>query len=352
VGTAADSLKTRESAAGEAFLPKIALRPKFFWPRLLLPKLLERWHLLSLDAPTVAALWSWFFARALRIGLPWHAPLLLAIGTWLVYAADRIFDGLRDGLRREGSTLQQRHLFHARHRTGFLAGGVAAVAALLWLIVAKMSANARYEDTVLFSAALLYLLVVHTPASKSGTWLPKELAVGLVFAAATAVPAWSRLTGSQLAWLQLPAGRAALAPGVAVFAALCWLNCVAIERWENPGRWGNPGIWKSAASQLRPPAIHPTTRWTAEHFRPAAFALAILSGMLALASSDLDHGAGAPGMIAVYFAVSGAALILAGIDFSATDWRGDRRGRRIPTLHLRIAADLALLTPLLFLPFL
>ncbi len=346
MGTAADSLKTRESAAGEAFLPKIALRPKFFWPRLLLPKLLERWHLLSLDAPTVAALWSWFFARALRIGLPWHAPLLLAIGTWLVYAADRIFDGVRDGLRCGGSKLQQRHLFHARHRRAFLAGGVVAVAVLLWLIVAKMSANARYEDTVLFSAALLYLLVVHTPALKSGRWLPKELAVGFVFAAATAVPAWSRLAGSQVTWSQLPAGRAALAPAVAVFAALCWLNCVAIERWENPGRW------EDDASQLRLPDTHPTTRWTAERFRPAAFALATLSGMLALGLSVFGFGAGARGMVAVHLAVAGAALVLAAIDFAAIDWRGDRRGRRIATLHLRIAADLALLTPLLFLAFL
>src|SRR5271156_21025 len=38
--------------------------------------LAEWWHLLSLDAPTVAALWSWFFARAMHLHLPLIPPLL------------------------------------------------------------------------------------------------------------------------------------------------------------------------------------------------------------------------------------------------------------------------------------
>ena len=66
------------------------------------------WHLLSLDAPTVAALWCWSFARVAHIDLPGEAPLLLALGTWLVYVADRILDGLD---RAKHAHMRERHHF-------------------------------------------------------------------------------------------------------------------------------------------------------------------------------------------------------------------------------------------------
>ena len=310
--TAVDSLKTRESTALQIF-----------------PRILKRWHLLSLDAPTVAALWSWFFARAMRIDLPWHAPLLLALGTWLVYVADRILDGTR---ANPSSPLRERHRFHTNHRKAFLTAGAIVGCALLWLIIARMTANARFEDTVLFSAALLYLVLVHEPrlggtgapgdrSSSLGwktSWLPKELAVGIVFAAATAVPAWSRLG----------AGHRILFPAVAMFAAVCWLNCVAIERWENL----NP------AGQVQSPTSHATTRWTAKHFRQMALTLAAISAALAFASIASNSGT-----LAIYLAVMSAALCLAAIDLFR---------EKLSSLHLRVAADAALLTPLILIPLL
>jgi hypothetical protein len=319
VPTAVDSLKTRESTAHRTSL---------------LPRILERWHLLSLDAPTVAALWAWFFARAMHIDLPWHAPLLLALGTWLVYVADRILDGTRP---TPSSPLHERHRFHTRHRKAFLIASLAVGSVVLWLIVARMSANARYEDTVLFTAALLYLVLVHKPSPRRigapgdrssslgwGTsWLPKELAVGIVFAAATAVPAWSRLPGPAL-----NASRATLLPAVVLFAALCWLNCVAIERWENLGLTGH----------LQSADTHATTRWIAKYFRPIALSLAAISATFASASI-----ASSPGSLAVYIAVMIAALCLATIDLFR---------RKLSSLHLRVAADAALLTPLILIPLL
>jgi hypothetical protein len=281
----------------------------------LVPRIFEHWHLLSLDAPTVAALWSWFFARAMRIELPWHAPLLLALGTWLVYVADRILDGTRAA---PATPLRERHFFHARHRNAFLTVAIAAGCTLVWLIFARMSANARYEDTVLFSAASLYLLLVHRPRLGGISWLPKELAVGVVFAAATAVPAWSRLGSA----------RTKLFPAIAIFAALCWLNCVAIERWE--------GL--SPAGDLPSPDAHITTRWIAEHFRPTALSLASISAAFAVATSNSRLET-----LPLYLAMMTAALSLAVID---------RFRKRISSSHLRIAADAALLTPLLFTPFL
>ena len=305
MSTVVDSLKPRESTALRTSL----------WLRLF-----ERWHLLSLDAPTVAALWSWFFARAMHIDLPLYAPLLLALGTWLVYVADRILDGTRAD---PSTPLRERHRFHARHRRVFLTAAVAAVGALIWLILARMSANARYEDTVLFAAALLYLVLVHKPRLGGIGWLPKEIAVGIVFAAATAVPAWSRLDS----------GRAALFPAVAIFAAVCWLNCVAIERWEN----------LSPTGKLPSSDAHSTTHWVADHFGLMASALSLLSGILVVALTFGSTSLGLRKTIPIYLAALAAALVLALID---------RQRDSFSTLHLRIAADLALLTPVLFLPFL
>ncbi len=293
-------------------------------PTSLWPRIFERWHLLSLDAPTVAAIWSWFFARTMRIDLPWHAPLLLALGTWLVYVTDRILDGTRAD---PSTPLRERHRFHARHRKAFLTAAAAAGCALIWLIVARMSANARYEDTVLFSAALLYLVLVHKPRLGGTHWLPKELAVGIVFAAATAVPAWSRLNSGP------HSERPALFPAVAIFAALCWLNCVAIERWEN----------LTSIGQLDSPDAHSTTRWAADHFGFVASAIAILSGIPAVILALLSGSAALRETVPIYAAGVTAALALALLD---------RHRNSFSTLQLRIAADLALLTPLLFVPFL
>ena len=50
------------------------------------------WHLLSLDAPTVAALWTWFIAATNHIHLPLSSPLAMFIAVWTLYAADRVLD--------------------------------------------------------------------------------------------------------------------------------------------------------------------------------------------------------------------------------------------------------------------
>jgi hypothetical protein len=305
VATAVDSVSPREELLTTASPSHISI--------------LEAWHLLSLDAPTVAALWSWFFARAMRIDLPWHAPLLLALGTWLVYAADRVFDGLR---AKPIAPLRQRHLFHARHRKTFAAAAIAVGAGLIWLIVARMTPAARYEDTVLFLIALAYLSIVHKPGTKPSAWLPKELAVGLVFAAATAVPAWSRLQS----------GRATLLPAIAIFAALCWLNCVAIERWENLAPNGN----------LQSPDAHATTRWTAEHFRLTACSLAAISAILCDVEFLRSPPPNSSSTSAIYLSAAFTAMCFAVID---------RRRARFSPIGLRIAADAVLLTPIFLLPF-
>jgi hypothetical protein len=263
--------------------------------------LAEWWHLLSLDAPTVAALWAWFFARAMHLHIPRFAPLLLALGTWLLYVADRILDGLR-----QGELLRERHHFHARHRAAFLSAASLSAVLLAWSVVTRMRPEAIRDNSWIGIFALIYLFAVHR---RPAFTLPKELAVAILFAAAVAVPAWSRL-GAGL-------GKEQLAPAVVCFAGLCWINCVSIEKWEAGG------------------PVNSTARWASLHLR-------LIVTMIALFSLAAAWLAPSRGLTTVYLAAlfsSGLLLVL------------DARSSHFSPLHLRIAADAALLTPLAFFPF-
>ena len=260
--------------------------------------LAQWWHLLSLDAPTVAAIWSWFFVYAMHLHLSFIQALLLPVGTWLLYVADRILDGLR-----AGEVLRERHQFHARHRTTFLLVSAFLIILLAWMVVTHMRPEALRDDVWIGFFALIYLFAVHGLAVRR---LPKELAVALIFSFATAVPAWSRLH----------AGKGQLAPAVIFFALLCWINCVGIEKWEG-GKF------------------HATTHWASLHLRAIVTIIALFSSAAALLAPSR-------GLMAVYL----AALLSSGLLFAL-----DTRSSHFSPLQLRIAADAALLTPLALFPF-
>ena len=282
----------------------------------------EWWHLLSLDAPTVAGLWSWFFARAMHLRVPMLTALLLAAATWLFYVVDRILDGLRTGY----TELRERHIFHARHRRSFILAALVVAGPLLWLALTHMAPAAIREELLLALFALLYLLFVHAGNGSGGLgrpdWLPKEMAVGMIFAAATAVPAWSHLN----AYPDLVKAR--LAQAVVLFAVLCWINCVAIEKWEAGNR-----MPLGTCSGAR---AHASTRWAAAHLRP----IVSLIGVSFFVAAGL---APTSNLMAVY---------LAGLLSSCLFLALDTRRSLFSPLFLRIAADAALLTPVAFLPIL
>jgi hypothetical protein len=256
------------------------------------------------------------------VNLPGTAPLLLALGTWLIYVADRILDGLRGA----PAQLRDRHYFYARHRAGTLVTAVFATLTLLWLVFTRMNPDARREDIVLFLAALAYFSLIHVWAPRSTSsierWFPKELAVAVVFACAVAVPAWSRLT----------VHRTSLIPLVSLFALLCWLNCVAIEKWEGWTKWEQslPGH----TSVSRPPQSHPSTRWAQRHLSHVACGIAMLA---AIGSTQSLLSANSLTTAPLYLACAISALLFLAFDRS-----------HLNAVDLRIAADLALFTPLLF----
>jgi hypothetical protein len=222
------------------------------------------------------------------------------LGTWIIYISDRLLDGWRT-LRP--SEMRERHRFHLRHRCSLLIAGGCISAVLLWLIVECMSAQARREDTILFLIALVYFITIHFRPSNFRLEFPKELAVGCIFATATAVPAWSRLQRHPIA----------LIGAIILFAILCWLNCTGIERWEDPEQFQH------------------------QNFRFVAMGM-MICGIGSLSVAYHSHSRATQ--------LYAAEAISAGLLLSL-----DRAQLKFTPMALRVAADLALLTPLLTVPW-
>lgn len=271
------------------------------------------WHLLSLDAPTVAVVWSWSFARAFDIPLPWFALITLGLGTWCVYVADRLLDGWHT---RPDRTLRERHLFYARHRRLFLTALIGAALPLAYLILVRAASAVRIDDIVLAVLGLIYFLLIHIPASRSKfdseAWIPKEMAVGILFAIAATVPVWSRLPAEE-PWMLL---------SVALFAGVCWWNCVAIQIWED----------RSETDTRQTEPMHALTLWMGSKLQIFAATLAVISaGSAAIAPA------------------SGMRILLASCSLSSLLFLLlSRYNRQLHCRTLRVVADMALLTPLLW----
>ncbi len=274
---------------------------------------LDLWHLLSLDAPTVASLWVWFIAAANHICLPISSVLAIFIAVWMLYAADRLLDArLLDSQSRQEQHLEARHYFHHRHRTAFLAGILLSSAALAPLLL-RLSTEAIHLYLILGGLLFGYFILIH--ATRNAHRFPKEIAVGIFFAAATFIPTVARQPGLRLALL----------PSALLLATLCSLNCLFIYAWEHdPER---PAV-------VAEHTIHASTRFALRHLLFLAITIAVVGAALAF----LDPHA--PWIISAVPALSAALLLLL-----------HHRRHRIPALTLRAAADLALLTPILLIPF-
>lgn len=264
---------------------------------------LSLWHLLSLDAPTVAALWTIFIARCSGVALPWQAPAAMFLAVWILYAADRLLDA-RTGPKE---ALEPRHHFHDRHRSVFVIF-IAIAAVLLAALTPHLNAAALRLYALLGGLLCGWFLLIHTRLA-SERRLPKELVVGIFFAAAVFIPTVARRPELRL---QL------IVPAV-LFAALCALNCMFLYAWEHPGARTH---------------AHSTTRLLTKYLVAASLLLIIASLLCALSLS--------------FEALSTLKFTLLAYAMSTMFLLALHRARqRLSELTLRAAADLALLTPLL-----
>ena len=299
---------------------------------------LALWHLLSLDAPTVAALWTLFIAHSARIPLPWQAPAAMFAAVWMIYAADRLLDArLLDAYNSANilgaphlafemwvstdlnhrdthhkPNLEPRHRFHHHHRSRFLAIITLSALALIYLLY-RIDPRALHLYALLATLLAAWMLLIHIrPLPNDLTQrLPKELAVGLFFPAAVFIPTITRAP-----WL-----RPTLLPAAALFACVCTLNCLYLYAWEHP---------------TPTPHAHLTTRWATAHLAP----IATLTLILSATTAALTHHTPTTALPALACTLSSAALLLL-----------HALRHRLSPLHLRATADLVLLTPLLLLPF-
>jgi hypothetical protein len=267
-------------------------------------RILDLWHLASLDAPTVAVVWAFAVARSAGVHLePW-IPLLLACGTWTVYVIDRLLDARRAINSHNLATLRERHYFHWRHRHALFPLAASAGALALALIIRLMPIATREHDSLIAAAALIYFSGVHSPAQLP-RWAfriaSKELLVGILFAAGCAAPALSHLHVGASAWPILPS--------VLFLASLAWLNCAAIN------------IWETQSTRIR---------------IPASVATLTFAGLVAAMVLAPDHA-------------RVSALLGCGALSSLLLFVLHRMQHRLDPVTLRALADLILLTPVLLL---
>jgi hypothetical protein len=265
------------------------------------------WNVLSLDAPAVACVWSVLLLRSGGFQSPGLEVVALILSVWVIYTTDRLLDGFQSS---QTSRLQIRHNFTAKHRRVFVAFAVSFGVALLWISVEKLEAQAMRAGIFLGLIVVFYLISIHTGFSRLLRWLPKEVSVGIIFAAGTSIPLWSRLGRMEshivIVWLS--------------FGALCSLNCLSIECWERP---------RHGAERV------PTSRWIAwadGHLNHIALGLATGASLMKCLPS-CRNSSGRP-----LLAVSLAAFLTMILN---------RRRNSLSPGALRVLADAALVLPAL-----
>jgi hypothetical protein len=215
------------SSCDEIARAELAAAPWWLW-----------WNVLSLDAPMVAVAWALVFAKSARVAVPGAEMAALGLIVWLIYTVDRLLDGqaavpasaesfrTRTSVDRAGAfgpPLRQRHVFHRIHARK-IASVAAVIAAFTAILVLTQIGEIVLRLAVPVGCVLiLYMAWVHLGRGRVLARVPKEAAVGGVFAAGVVLPAWSRMAERRWELLLL----------AVLFAAVCTLNCVAIEEWES-----------------------------------------------------------------------------------------------------------------------
>jgi hypothetical protein len=261
-------------------------------------------------------LWTWFIARSNGVKLPVTSIAAMGVAVWLLYAADRLLDARSS----EASHLEPRHRFHRRHRSAFHAG-IALASLVLVFLIERITPAALQLYAILAAPLIGYFGLIHlqrkSATARSTPRLPKEIAVGLFFSAATFIPTVARD----------PSLRASLIPAAVLFGLVCSLNCLFIYAWEHP-----------IVASVGYPEAHPATR-LALRFVPWLTIFVIASSLgLALYSRLPDATGCAPWQLDLAISLAGALLL---------QLHTKRHG--LDPTALRAAADLCLLTPLFLL---
>ena len=263
---------------------------------------------LSLDAPLVTVAWQRLMAVESGVRLAWYHSAIIGASVWLAYAADRWIEGVRVPAAR---LVTKRHRFYNDHRRATAGVWLVVLAAAVGLSVLRLSARELAVGAALLVPTLAYLLS-HQLVHRSWPWrAPKEICVAGLVAAGAALFPFADASSRPLR----------LADATAWFFVLVFVNCALIARWEQ------------AVDRA-----HGQDSIVRGHEAIAPFVRAMPWALAAAAVLLLATGRG--GALGVRAAAAASALLLGSIDISEP---------RLGWEASRVLADLALLTPFLFL---
>ena len=289
-------------------------------PKVLAARAVLAVHVASLDAPLVGIAWQHALARCFGVRLEPVAYAILFLSIWLAYSGDRWLDVVIGRGIREAT---ERHRFARRFAVPMTALWLALFILDIVVAIRFLEPDLLNSGWFLFAAVLAYLALAqwHRVALAR---IPKEVVAGGLFAIGTAWFAFARLLSSAETSF---VGVAVAAVAVAMYAAMCILNCLAISSWEYAldRRRGEPA-WTSR-EQL------------GSLVRVGARALQALALLGAMAMLVLAPEGDRFGAASCFLAIALAARALGWLHL---------RAEGFDVGLLRAVADLLLLTPLLF----
>jgi hypothetical protein len=230
--------------------------------------------------------WQVLFARCFHADVNALAAVLLVLAVWLIYAADRVFDAWNE------SSHLPRHEFYRRYWRLVAPVWTVVLAIAGWLAWTRLPSALFQRGVLLLASVGVYFAVVHLLPHRLRCAWPKEVAVAVLFALGASLAAWGHVRS------------AADFETIFLFSCLCWINCAAISQWEQ-----RQIVWPIGAAAM---CVAAAAVILLHEHRP------ILSG-----------------------AETASALAFVLLD----------RGRdRLSGDALRVLADVALLSPVFFLP--
>ena len=138
--------------------------------------------MLSLDAPLIAVLWQALFAQTFAVPLTWYHVTLLAVPVWLVYSADRLFDGWSADPR---AAQTRRHRFYTAHRWKVVGVWLVLLTGSLVVTALTLRPSELAGGLLVLGATSAYFVYLHLlPANLA---VPKEILVALLFGAGAAL---------------------------------------------------------------------------------------------------------------------------------------------------------------------
>ncbi len=188
-------------------------------------------NLLGLDAPLIAVVWLFLFARTWRVDYhPWQVYAALGFAVWTIRIAMKLL---------QGSMTSDEACFAMKHRKSLKVAAV--IAGILSLTLTVMNFPLSVYTYLLVGAVFVaghFALTLFSPQDRNEIGYARHTMGGVAFAFGTALTAHVYLPGLGLRELML-------SREFICFAVLCLLASSAMELW---GRSGKPAADGEAGS--------------------------------------------------------------------------------------------------------